>query len=72
MQSFCIEERGTDKNCSGTGLNPACAGTFFTVWRIFRTVDIFSDLNRYAVARALGRARAVELSMARGGGGNRT
>ena len=20
MQSFCIEERGTDKNCSGTGL----------------------------------------------------
>ena len=52
--------------------NPAIGGTFFTVGRDFAKLLNFSDLNRSAVARALGRALAVELSMARGGGGNRT
>jgi hypothetical protein len=52
--------------------NPACAGTFFSVWSIFRTVEVFFKKYRNAVARALGRARAMELSMARGGDGNRT
>ena len=53
-------------------LNPPTGGTFFTVGWDFAKLINFSDLNRSAVARALGRARAVELSMARGGGGNRT
>ena len=54
------------------GINPACGGGFFTVWHTFAKIINFSDLNRLPVARALGRARAAELSMARGGDGNRT
>ena len=52
--------------------NPATGGTFFTVGWDFAKLIYFSDLNRSAVARALGRARALELSIARGVGGNRT
>jgi hypothetical protein len=52
--------------------NPACGPTFFTVWYIYAKIDKFCDLNRTAVARALGRARAMAISMARGGDGKRT
>ncbi len=42
------------------------------MWLINAKIVNFSDLNRAAVARALGRARAMAISMARRGGGNRT
>ncbi len=53
-------------------LNPACGGTFFTVRCIIAKIVKFCDLNRAAVARALGRARAMAISMARGGDGKHT
>ena len=53
-------------------LNPACGGTFFTVRYIIAKIVKFCDLNRTAVARALGRARAMAISMARGGDGKHT
>jgi hypothetical protein len=52
--------------------NPACGGIFFTVWSTIAKFINFSDLNRAAVARAIGRARSMAISMARGGDGKRT
>ena len=52
--------------------NPACGGTFFTVRLTIAKIVNFCDLNRTAVARALGCARAMAISMARGGDGKRT
>ena len=52
--------------------NPACGGVFFTVELIIAKIIIFRDLNRSAVALALGHARAMAISMARGGDGKRT
>ena len=57
---------------SVTFLNPACGGAFFTIWLTIAKVKVFNDLNRSDVARALRGARAMELSMARGGDGKRT
>jgi hypothetical protein len=53
-------------------VNPACGGVFFTVELIIAKIIIFRDLNRSAVALALGHARAMAISMARGGDGKRT
>jgi hypothetical protein len=53
-------------------LNPASGGIFFSVWSTIAKTINFSDLNRSAVARALGRARAMAISMARGWDGKRT
>ena len=53
-------------------VNPACGEGFFTVWHTFAKIIKFSDLNRSVVASALGRARAMELSMARRRDGKRS
>ena len=55
-----------------TLFNPACGGTFFTVRYIIAKIVKFCDLNRAAVARAVGRARAMASSMAREGDGKHT
>jgi hypothetical protein len=53
-------------------LNPACGGTLFTVWCILAEIINFCDFIRGAAARALGHARALAISMARGGHRKRT
>jgi len=46
------------------------SNTFFAVWLTACNLINFDDLTRAAVGRALGRAQAMELSIAaRGGGG---
>ena len=63
---------GWSSNClADYRINPAC-GVFFTVELIIAKIIIFCDLNRSAVALALGHARAMAISMARGGDGKRT
>ena len=62
MQSFCIEERGTDKNCSGTG---RLTLRFIIIDReLFRARVVCAYLPRAIIAEAASNPLHLEAAVA--------